>query len=66
MPGYGVFSRNWEVRSMDESRTEMSCKDDGLGEHKRRFDLKTMLEQIRPENIHAEIDFGPAQGKEES
>ena len=50
---------------MDESRTETSCKDDGSGEHKRRFDLNIMLEQIQPENIHAEIDFGPPRGKEE-
>lgn len=32
--------------------------------HKRRFDLKTMLAQVTPDNQHEPVDFGPAQGKE--
>jgi len=32
--------------------------------HKRRFDLKTMLAQVTPDNQPKPVDFGPAQGKE--
>jgi antitoxin MazE len=28
------------------------------------FDLETLLAEIKPENLHAEIDSGPPQGNE--
>jgi antitoxin MazE len=31
---------------------------------KQVFDLETLLAEIKPENLHAEIDSGPPQGNE--
>jgi len=32
--------------------------------HQREYDLDELLADITPENLHAEVSFGPAVGKE--
>ena len=53
----------WGVR--EGSETEMVLRGDELVMRKKAYDLTEMVARMSPETLHAEVDAGPALGKEE-
>lgn len=43
---------------------EITLADDHLLITKPKYSLATLLQDVTPENIHAEVDFGKPKGKE--
>ena len=56
-------AEQWGVR--EGSRVEMVSRGDQLVLRKRIYDLEEMVSRITADNVHAEIETGPAQGNEE-
>ena len=55
-------AEQWGVR--EGSRIEMVPHGDRLVMRKKAYDLETVLDRITPENLHSEVDSGPAVGAE--
>jgi antitoxin MazE len=60
-----------EVGATDGKRAEMTLEDDALvirvarpKRRRRRYRLSDLIEGIRPETSHSELDWGPPTGKE--
>lgn len=60
----GTFAK--ELDLAEGMEVELTRVDDGilLSPHKREYSLDELLEQITPENIHGETDWGPPVGGE--
>lgn len=44
---------------------ETTQSDDKAAPQKKKYILADMLARMTPDNLHPEIDWGPAQGREE-
>jgi antitoxin MazE len=56
-----------EARIVEGSLVELAVRNDVLcvtPVTPRRYSLEELVAQISPENIHGEVDFGPAVGNE--
>jgi antitoxin MazE len=60
----GVFAK--ELHLHDGAELEVTRVEDGLllRPRKRAYSLKELLDQITPENLHGETDWGPPVGGE--
>ena len=60
----GAFAK--ELALEDGMEVDVTRVDDGLllSPRKREYTLAELLEQITPENIHGETDWGPPAGRE--
>ena len=56
------IAEQWGVR--DGSAIEIVPQGDQVVLRKRAYDLGSMLAQIEPDNLHHELDTGPARGGE--
>ena len=57
------IAEQWGVR--EGSRIEIDSRGDQLVMRKRAYDLEQMLAQMTPDTLHAEVDTGSPQGREE-
>lgn len=57
-----TLAQQWGVEN--GTAIEMTPEGDSLVLRKHTYDLATMLSQITPENLHKEVDWGPARGAE--
>ena len=57
------IAEQWGVQ--EGSVIEIEPKGDEVVLRKKKYDLAEMLAQVTPQNLHAEEDWGPAQGREE-
>lgn len=48
----------------DGAAIQIETTGDGSTLRRQAYDLKTLVDQITPENLHEEIDWGSPQGKE--
>ncbi len=60
----GVYAK--ELHLQDGMELEVIRVDDGLllRPRKHQYTLEELLDQVKPENIHGETDWGPALGRE--
>jgi antitoxin MazE len=60
----GTYAK--ELRLKDGMELEVTRLDDGLllRPLKHEYTLEELLDQVKPENIHGETDWGPAVGRE--
>lgn len=60
----GTYAK--ELHLIDGMEIEVTRLDDGLllRPRKREYTLEELLEQVKPENIHGETDWGSAVGRE--
>jgi antitoxin MazE len=60
----GSYARELDLE--EGAELEMTRVDGGLllRPRKREYSLQELLDQITPENIHGETDWGPAVGRE--
>lgn len=60
----GTYAK--ELHLKDGMELEVTRLDDGLLLRLRKHDytLEELLDQVKPENIHGETDWGPAVGRE--
>ena len=57
-----IIANRWGVQ--EGSAIEIVSDGDEIILRKKSYDLSEMLAQVTDDNLHAEQDFGPAQGKE--
>ena len=57
-----VIAQQWGVR--EGTAIEIAPEGGAVVLRKRSYDLAALLEQVTPENLHAEQDTGPAHGNE--
>jgi antitoxin MazE len=60
----GTYAK--ELQLKDGMELEVTRLDDGLllRPRKHEYTLEELLDQIKPENVHGETDWGPAVGRE--
>ncbi len=56
------IAEQWGVQ--EGSAIEMISQGDQIVMRKGSYDLDDLLEQVTPDNLHPEVDSGPAQGHE--
>ena len=56
------IAEQWGVQ--EGSAIEMVSQGDQIVMRKGTYNLKDLLEQVTPDNLHPEVDSGPAQGSE--
>ncbi len=56
------IAEQWGVQ--EGSAIEMISQGGQIVMRKGSYDLDDLLEQVTPDNLHAEVDSGPAQGHE--
>ena len=56
-------AEQWGVR--EGSAIEIVLRGDRVVLRKKTYDLEAMLADVSPENLHPEVDTGPARGGEE-
>ena len=56
------IAEQWGVQ--EGSAIEMISQGDQIVMRKGTYNLKDLLEQVTPDNLHPEVDSGPAQGSE--
>ncbi len=57
------IAEQWGVQ--EGSVIEIESNGDEVVLRKKKYDLAEMLAQVTPQSLHAEEDWGPAQGREE-
>ena len=59
-----TISRARSAKTLKSPKPKLLRDHSGEPIRQKRFTLQELVQQIRPENLHEPIDFGPAIGRE--